>query len=234
MQETAQETAPETAVVIGVGPGLGWHLCKRFADEGLRVIAAARSRDKLEGLIAQSGRGAIEAAACDAADAASVAALFEASGPARLVVYNAGKMVRGGALDLSPSEVEQAWRVICLGGLHTAQAALPGMLELGGGTLIYTGATASLRGGAGFAGFALSKFGLRALSQSLAREFGPQGIHVAHTIIDGQIASARHQGRDPATLLKPEAIAEAYWQLHRQDPTAWSSEIDLRPAAERW
>ena len=213
----------DTAVVIGVGPGLGWHLCARFAAEGLRVVGAARSRDKVERLIAQSGRSGIEAVACDAADAASVTALFEASGP-----------VRGGALALSPAEVESAWRVICLGGLHTAQAALPGMLELGGGTLIYTGATASLRGGAGFAGFALSKFGLRALAQSLAREFGPQGIHVAHTIIDGQIASARHESRDPATLLKPEAIAEAYWQLHRQDPTAWSSEIDLRPAAERW
>ena len=224
----------DTAVVIGVGPGLGWHLCARFAAEGLRVVGAARSRDKVEGLIEQSGQSGIEAVACDAADAASVTALFEASGPARLVVYNAGKMVRGGALELSPAEVESAWRVICLGGLHTAQAALPGMLELGGGTLIYTGATASLRGGAGFAGFALSKFGLRALAQSLAREFGPRGIHVAHTIIDGQIASARHEGRDPATLLKPEAIAEAYWQLHRQDPTAWSSEIDLRPAAERW
>ncbi|WP_119168105.1 SDR family NAD(P)-dependent oxidoreductase [Algihabitans albus] len=224
----------DTAVVLGVGPGLGWHLCERFAAEGLRVIAAARSRDRVERLIAESGLTGIEAAACDAADATSVTALFEASGSARLVVYNAGKMVRGGALELSPAEVEAAWRVICLGGLHTAQAAIPGMLELGGGTLIYTGATASLRGGAGFAGFALSKFGLRALSQSLAREFGPQGIHVAHTVIDGQIASAGHEGRDPATLLAPEAIAEAYWQLHRQDRAAWSFEIDLRPAAERW
>jgi NAD(P)-dependent dehydrogenase (short-subunit alcohol dehydrogenase family) len=226
--------AQETAVVIGVGPGLGWHLCRRFATEGLRVVAAARSKDKLEALIADSGLSGIEAVACDAADGESVRALFAASGPARLVVYNAGKMVRGGALELDPAEVEAAWRVACLGGLHTAQAALPGMLELGGGTLIYTGATASLRGGAGFGGFALGKFGLRALAQSLAREFGPQGVHVAHTILDGQIAGARHAGRDPAGLLKPEAIAEEYWRLHTQDPTAWSFELDLRPAQEKW
>lgn len=226
--------AQDTAVVIGVGPGLGWHLCTRFAEAGLRVVAAARSPERLDSLIAQTKAAGIEAAACDAADAASVHALFARSGSARLVVYNAGKMVRGGALELDPAEVEGAWRVICLGGLHTAQAALPGMLELGGGTLIYTGATASLRGGAGFGGFALGKFGLRALAQSLAREFGPQGIHVAHTIIDGQIASPGHAGRDPATLLKPEAIAEAYWRLHTQDPTAWSFEVDLRPSQEKW
>ena len=224
----------DIAVVIGVGPGLGWHLCKRFAAEGLQVVAAARDRENVERLIAASGLTGIEAAACDAADATSVTGLFDAKGPARLVVYNAGKMIRGGALDLEAAEVEAAWRVICLGGLHTAQAAIPGMLALGGGTLIYTGATASLRGGAGFAGFALSKFGLRALSQSLAREFGPQGIHVAHTVIDGQIATAGRDDNASATRLTPEAIAEAYWQLHRQTPNAWSFEIDLRPAAERW
>lgn len=224
----------DTAVVIGVGPGLGWHLCEKFADEGLRVVVAARSKDKLERLIADSGRSGIEAAECDAADGASVRALFDAGCPPRLVVYNAGKMVRGGALELDPAEVEAAWRVACLGGLHTAQAAIPGMLEAGGGTLIFTGATAALRGGAGFAPFAIGKFGLRALAQSLAREFGPQGIHVAHTIIDGQIASERHAERDPATLLKPEAIAGEYWRLHTQDPTAWTFELDLRPSQERW
>ncbi len=226
--------AQDTAVVIGVGPGLGWHLCTRFAAAGLRVVAAARDGEKLDRLVAEAEVPGIEAQACDAAEAASLQALFATSGPARLVVYNAGQMLRGGALELDPEAVAAAWRVTCLGGLHAAQAALPGLQALGGGTLIFTGATASLRGGAGFAGFALAKAGLRALAQSLAREFGPQGIHVAHAVIDGQIAGARHPGRDPATLLKPQAIAEAYWQLHCQDPSAWSFELDLRPAQERW
>jgi NAD(P)-dependent dehydrogenase (short-subunit alcohol dehydrogenase family) len=150
------------------------------------------------------------------------------------VVFNAGAFKPGSLLDLDPAELERCWRVGCLAGLHVAQAALRRMQPRGRGTVIFTGATAALRGSANFAALAVPKFGLRALAQSMAREFGPQGIHVAHVVIDGQIASARHADRAAETLLDPAAIAETYYQLHRQHPSAWTLETDLRPAVERF
>jgi NAD(P)-dependent dehydrogenase (short-subunit alcohol dehydrogenase family) len=128
--------------------------------------------------------------------------------------------------------------VNCLGGFLCAREVLPAMLESGRGTLLFSGATASLRGGARFSGLAVGKFGLRALAQSVAREFGPRGIHAAHVIIDGQIDTARVRsmmpGRDAASMLAPDAIAESYWQLHVQHPSAWTQELDLRPASEKF
>lgn len=229
------------AVVVGAGPGLGSALCRRFAEGGMTVAAARRHRSELEPLAQEIGGRAYD---CDAADADSVTALFEAVdrdlGTPELVVFNAGAFRPASVLEIDPGEFERCWRIGCLGGLNVGQAALKRMVDQGRGTLILTGATAALRGGKGFANLAVPKFGLRALAQSMAREVGPQGVHVAHTIIDGQIqnearrASHSEAERGPDALLKPEAIAESYWQLHRQPRSAWTHELDLRPWVERF
>jgi NAD(P)-dependent dehydrogenase (short-subunit alcohol dehydrogenase family) len=238
-----------TAVVIGVGPGLGWSLARRFVRAGMRAVIAARNRDPLETLIAKLDDGAeherlnpadFEPHACDAADPADVAALFErvAATPAEIVVFNAGAFVPAGILDITPDTFERCWRVGCFGGFLVGQAAARLMVARGRGTIIFTGATASLRGGARFANLAVPKFGLRALAQSMARELGPQNVHVAHVIIDGQIESERYRHladeRGPDSLLSPDAIAEAYYQLHLQHRSAWTHELDLRPWSEKF
>ena len=162
-------------------------------------------------------------------------------GTPQLVVYNAGAFVRKGVLDTTAEEFERCWRVGCLGGFLVGREAARAMLARNAehkGTIIFTGATASLRGGALFHNLAVGKFGLRALSQSMARELQPQGIHVAHVVIDGQIDSERpghsaaERGKD--TVLDPAAIAETYYQLHRQPRSAWSLEVDLRPYVEKF
>lgn len=228
----------ENAVVLGVGPGLGWHLVERCSGEGMAVTMAARRRDRLEALLTATPLENVLPRACDVADAAAVEALFAEAerlqGPPDLVVFNAGARALGGILELDTAEVEQAWRIGALGALHVARSALKRMASRGRGTLIFTGATAALRGSTGFAGFAMAKFSLRALAQSAAREFGPQGVHVAHVVIDGQIASARTAERDPRETLDPAAIADSYLLLHRQHPTAWTHELDLRPSVERF
>ena len=230
------------AAVLGVGPGLGAAISRRFAREGFRVALLSRSeesttsvREEIEG----SGGEALTVKA-DATDAASVASAFDnvrdALGDPGVFVYNAGAFQMGGILDVSPDDFDACLKANCAGAFYAARQVLPAMLERGRGTVILTGATASLRGSAKFSALATGKFALRALAQSMAREFGPQGIHVAHTIIDGQINTPRVRGmspdRDESTMLSPDAIAEAYWQLHRQDPTAWTLELDLRPAVE--
>ena len=230
------------AAVLGVGPGLGAAISRRFAHEGFRVALLARSeestapvREEIEG----SGGKAL-AVEADATDASSVASAFDrvrdALGDPEVFVYNAGAFRMGGILEVSPEDFDECLKANCAGAFYAAQQVLPAMLEAGRGTVILTGATASLRGSAKFSALATGKFALRALAQSMAREFGPQGIHVAHTIIDGQINTPRVRGmspgRDENTMLSPDAIAEAYWQLHRQDPTAWTLELDLRPAVE--
>jgi NAD(P)-dependent dehydrogenase (short-subunit alcohol dehydrogenase family) len=232
----------QTAIVAGVGPGLGWALAKRFAGAGMQVAMAARSTDKLDALLESEPLQGARAYACDVADRASVERLFgdvaRDLGTPDLVVFNAGAFQRGGILDIQAEDFERCWRIGCLGGFHVGQAAARRMLDAGRGTIIFTGATASLRGGAGFANLAVPKFGLRALAQSMARELAPKGLHVAHTIIDGQIASERYshlaQERGPDSLLAPDAIAEAYYQLHLQDRSAWTFELDLRPWVERF
>jgi NAD(P)-dependent dehydrogenase (short-subunit alcohol dehydrogenase family) len=224
----------EIAVIVGAGPGLGIALAQKFVCEGMRVAAAARGKEKVGKLIAERGLASAEAYECDGTDPASVAALFAALPAPALVVFNAGAFVRGAVAEALPEEVERAWRTGCFGGFLVGQAAARAMLPQGRGTILFTGlftgATAGLRGGAGFAPFAMAKFGLRALAQSMARELGPKGIHVAHIVIDGIIARAGGQ----ETALSPAAIAEAYWQLHRQEPSAWSQELDLRPYAEKF
>jgi NAD(P)-dependent dehydrogenase (short-subunit alcohol dehydrogenase family) len=198
-------------------------------------VSLAAAQEEVEG----SGGTAL-AVAADATDAASVASAFgrvrEELGEPEVFVYNAGTFQMGGILELSPEQFDDCFRANCSGAFYGAQQVLPAMVERGRGTIILTGATAALRGSARFAALATGKFGLRALAQSMAREFGPQGIHVAHVVIDGQINTPRlreaQPDRDESTTLSPESIAETYWQLHAQDPTAWTLELDLRPAPE--
>lgn len=203
---------------------------------------AARDKEKLKKLNEAEPQENVRAFACDAADRASVEALFKAAGreigSPDLVVFNAGAFVPGSILDIKPSDFERCWRVGCLGGFHVGQLAAKAMVENGGGTILFTGATASLRGSARFANLAVPKFGLRALAQSMARELGPQGVHVGHVIIDGQIDAERYRDlaaeRGADALLAPDEIAEAFYQLHVQHRSAWTFELDLRPWSERF
>jgi NAD(P)-dependent dehydrogenase (short-subunit alcohol dehydrogenase family) len=233
-----------TTFVLGVGPGLGASLCRRFARGGHGVAIMARSQKSLAPVQAElTGLGArVVAAEIDATDTASVVSAFDKAraelGPADVLVYNAGAFQMGGILDITPEDFERCFRANCMGAFLAAQRVLPDMIAAKRGTILLTGATASLRGSARFACLAVGKFGLRALAQSLAREFQPQGIHVAHVVVDGQIDGPRVRSmfpdRDLRTLLAPDAIAETFWQLYAQDPTAWTHEIDVRPATEKF
>lgn len=233
-------TASGCAVIIGAGPGLGASLARRARQEGLAVVVSARSAERLQPLAAGLGARAI---ACDATREADVESLFAAvaaeHGAPQLVVYNAGAFLAKSVLDLTAKDFEDGWRAGCFGGFLAGRAAARLMAPAGRGTILFTGATASLRGAANFAGFAVGKFGLRALAQSMARELGPKGIHVAHVIVDGMIEAEHRAGRKrsenaPDALLDPNAIAEAYWQLHRQPRSAWTHELDLRPWSEKF
>jgi NAD(P)-dependent dehydrogenase (short-subunit alcohol dehydrogenase family) len=234
--------AGEIAIVVGVGPGLGWALTERFAQAGMQVVAAARDPSKLKQAVGAQQASGVRFQVCDATQPADVASLFATVerelGIPSLVVFNAGAYVRGGILEITAESFEHCWKIGCFGGFLVGQAAARLMLSSAAGTIIFTGATASLRGSAGFANLAVPKFGLRALAQSMARELGPKGIHVAHVIIDGQIESERNRPlldeRGPASLLPPGAIAESYYQLHRQPRGAWTHELDLRPWVEKF
>ena len=232
------------AAVIGVGPGLGAALARRFARGGYAVALVARRVESLQGVkkeISDQGGKAVSIPA-DAADAASVSAAFaeirESLGDPEVLVYNAGAFFPGGVMDVTPDQLEACWRANCFGAFAAAREVVPSMLARGRGTILLTGATASLRGSAGFSCLSVGKFGLRALGQSLARELHPKGIHVAHVIVDGQIDSPRARAASPArathTFLDPDSIAESYWQLHRQPPNAWTQELELRPSVEKF
>lgn len=230
------------AAVLGVGPGLGAAIARRFAREGFAVALMARREKSVaavrEEIKAAGGRAL--PVSTDATDPASVRTAFERIrgdlGEPEVFVYNAGAFQMGGVLDLSPEKFDECFKANCAGAFYGAQQVLPSMVEAGRGTVLLTGATAALRGSARFSALAVGKFGLRALAQSMAREFGPQGIHVAHVVIDGQIDTPRVRemspDREAHTMLSPDAIAESYWQLYRQDPTAWTLELDLRPSVE--
>lgn len=236
------------AVVVGVGAarGLGAALCRRFAAGGHHVLAAGRTPAKLARVVEsiRAAGGSAEAFACDATREEDVARLFdramERDGGAELVAYNAGLNQRIDFRELSASEFESFWRIGCFAGFLVGREAARRLLPLGRGTVIFTGASASLRGRPGFAQFAAAKAGLRMVAQSMAREYGPLGIHVAHVVIDGGIDGERLrerfpnivEERGPGGLLDPDAIAETYWQIHRQPRSAWAHEVDLRPFRE--
>lgn len=236
----------KVAVVVGVGPGLGCALAQRFAHAEMHVALVARDTKRIEGFAAgctgvhHDGR----AYACDATDEEAVEALFRSVraelGEPDVVVYNASSFAWSSILETSREDFEQCWRNGCLGGFLVGRAAARAMVERAepGGTILFTGATASLRGSAGYHTLAVGKFGLRALAQSMARELQPKGIHVAHVVIDGRIQPPP-QGQlthvaSADDMLDPNAIAEAYYQLYRQPRSAWTQELDLRPWLEKF
>ncbi|ESY64632.1 MULTISPECIES: SDR family NAD(P)-dependent oxidoreductase [Mesorhizobium] len=222
------------AVIAGAGSGLSASLARLLAGEGFRVVLAARNIEKLGALQAQIGAQAV---ATDVSDPASVERLFDAAdkaGQLSLVIFNASGRARGPITELDPEAVRQALLVGAYGGFLVGQQAARRLLALGSGSIFFTGATASVKGFAGSAGFAMPKFGLRGLAQSMARELAPKNIHVAHFIIDGAIASATSgQESEPQDRrLSPDAIAEAYLSIHRQQRSAWTWEMELRPWVE--
>jgi NAD(P)-dependent dehydrogenase (short-subunit alcohol dehydrogenase family) len=222
----------EVAVIVGAGPGLGAALARAAAAAGMRVAVASRDKGKIAEVARTTGATAI---ACDAADGGSVDALFDRVrrdlGTPSFVVYNASRRVRGPAAELDRAAVRQAIDITAIGGFLVAQAAIRLMLPSGRGSLLFTGASASVKGYAESATFAMGKFALRGLAQSLARELGPKGLHVAHVIIDGVIGRS---GADEAGQLDPDAIAATYLQIHQQPRSTWAHEVDLRPSVEKF
>jgi NAD(P)-dependent dehydrogenase (short-subunit alcohol dehydrogenase family) len=237
-----------TAVVIGVGAraGLGAALCRRFAGEGLHVFAAGRTLEKLAAVVAEieSAGGRATAVVTDATAPEEVTALFEAACavgekvPA-VAIYNAGNNRYRPLLEMDDDFFESVWRLCCFGGFLFGREAARRMLPAGG-TLLFTGATASLRARPPFTAFASAKAALRAVAHGMAREFGPSGLHVAHVVIDGMIDGDQLNQRFPNLreqkgedgMLGVDAIADAYWALHAQHRSAWSLELDLRPFKE--
>lgn len=240
----------KTAVVLGVGPprGLGAAVARRFAREGFRVTVMGRSAEKLEATAADlRARGAVvDAVVGDVTDEAlvrrTVAAADRPEAPLEAAVFNAGGNWPKGFLEMDEEFLAGMWRVNALAGFFFAKAAIEAMLPRQRGVVIFTGATASLRGRANFGGFASAKAALRALAQSAAREFGPQGIHVAQVIVDGAIDGDRintflpglKASRPEDGLLDPDAIAENFWSLYQQPRSAWTHELDVRPWVEGW
>lgn len=222
----------DVAVIVGAGPGLGAALARAAAADGMRVAVASRDQAKVAEVARSAGAVAI---ACDATDGASVDALFDRVGRElgvpSFVVYNASRRVRGPVAELDRAAVRQAIDITAYGGFLVAQAAVRAMLPLGRGSLLFTGASASVKGYAESATFAMGKFALRGLAQSLARELGPKGLHVAHVIVDGAIGRA---GANEAGKLDPDAIAATYLQIHRQPRSTWGHEVDLRPSVEKF
>ena len=233
------------AIVFGVGAsaGLGGALCRRFARAGLSVLAAGRTEAKLERVADEITRtgGRASSILCDVTLDRDVLRAFDAAGaPPKVVVYNAGNAMIRPLLEMDAAFFEEAWRVGCLGGFLVGRETARRMVPAGGGTLLFTGATASLRARPPFTAFAAAKAGLRALAHGLAREFAPQGLHVAHVIVDGMIEGDQLLSRFPAAkeragedgMLQPDAIADAYFALYAQHRSAWTLELDLRPYKE--
>jgi NAD(P)-dependent dehydrogenase (short-subunit alcohol dehydrogenase family) len=232
-----QQASYEAALIVGAGSGLSASLARLFAREGMRVSLAARNVEKLGPLCAATGAKAF---ACDAVDPQAVARLFAAveaeGGAPDVVVYNASGRTRGPFVDLVPSEVEETLKISAFGGFLVAREAAARMLRKGRGAILLTGASASVKGYAQSAPFAMGKFALRGLAQSMARELAPLGIHVAHFVIDGAI---RNPGRveppdRPDSMLDPDAIAFSYLNILRQPRSAWTWEVELRPWVERF
>jgi NAD(P)-dependent dehydrogenase (short-subunit alcohol dehydrogenase family) len=231
------ETAYSTALIVGAGNGLSASLARLLATEGLAVALAARDAGKLEPLAVDIGGAAF---AADGADAHQVASLFdrvsESIGEPDVVIYNASARARGPLIDLDPAAVAQSLAVSAFGGFLVGQQAARRMLRRGRGAILFTGASASVKGYPQSAPFAMGKFALRGLAQSMARELAPQGIHVAHFVIDGAI---RNPGRTeppdrPDSMLDPDAIARTYLDVLRQPRNAWTWEIELRPWVEKF
>jgi NAD(P)-dependent dehydrogenase (short-subunit alcohol dehydrogenase family) len=229
--------AEKLALIVGAGSGLSASIARTFARAGMKIALAARSIEDLGALAAEIGAKTF---ACDASKPDAVKRLFadldRDGGAPGVVVYNASYRTRGPLIDLDPAEVEKSLLVSVFGGFLVAQEAVRRMLPRGAGTILFTGASASVKGYAQSAPFAMGKFALRGLAQSMARELSPQGIHVAHVVVDGGIRSARRpESADrPDAMLDPDAIAESYLHLVQQHRSAWSWEIEVRPWVEKF
>jgi len=239
---------PPVCLVIGAGDGTGSAIARRFAGGNFTICAARRHKAGLSPLLQQIERegGTAHGFALDAADEqqvmATIGTIEKDIGPIDVAVYNVGGFVKGSITELSSQDFRQAWEANCFGAFVMCRELARVMTPRARGTILITGATASLRGSAGFAALAGAKHATRALAQSVARELGPKGVHVAHIIIDGGIDTPAARARyaaliaklPPDGMLKPDDIAQSYWQLHQQPRSAWTHELDLRPWVEKW
>jgi NAD(P)-dependent dehydrogenase (short-subunit alcohol dehydrogenase family) len=248
MSETATRSV---ALLVGAGDAIGAAVARRFAAGGYAVCLARRDPEKSRAVVAEiEASGALaRALSTDVRNEDAVRALFATVevelGPIAVCLFNAGANTKASLIETSAGLFTKVWQLACYGGFLSGREAARYMLPRGHGTILFTGATASVRGGAGYAAFAAAKFGLRAIAQSMARELGPHNIHVAHLVIDGAVDSeAIHRRLSTAGGTKPElptdgliqtsTVAEAYWMLHRQPRDGWTHELDLRPYIERW
>ncbi len=238
----------KVALVIGAGDATGGAIARRFARENFVAVPVRRHADKLEPLAEEIRKAGhqVRPFGVDARDEDQMVALVEKLereiGPVEVAVFNIGANVRFPIQEMTSRVYRKVWEMACFSGFLMGREVSRAMVARGRGTIIFTGATASLRGGSGFAAFAGAKFALRALAQSMARELGPQGVHVAHSIIDGAIDTAfirddfpeRYKLKEQDGILDPDAIADAYWAIHAQPRSAWTHEFDLRPWVETW
>lgn len=235
------------AIIIGVGPdrGLGAQLCRRFAAEGLKVYVAGRTQAALDAVVAgiKAANGDAVAVVTDATSEAGIVSLFDQAGDGlELAIYNAGNNTPGKIIDMEASYFEQSWRTVCFGGFLFGREAVRRMSRSGGGSLLFTGASASMRGRAGYGAFNSSKAGLRILAQAMAKECAEDGIHVGHVVVDGAIGGEKISRRlsdfadrlEQGRLIGIEGIVEAFVFLHKQPRNAWSFELDVRTSKESW
>jgi NAD(P)-dependent dehydrogenase (short-subunit alcohol dehydrogenase family) len=236
-----------TAVILGVGPdrGLGAQLCKRFAAEGLHVLAAGRTAGSVEAVAEdiRSTGGTATAVVADATSENDVRALFDQAGEdLDLAIYNAGNNTPGRIIDMEADYFEQSWRVCCFGGFLFGREAVRRMVPSGGGTLLFTGASASLRGRAKFGAFNSAKGALRNLAQAMAKEYGADGVHVGHVVIDGPVAGDKiikafpeyAEKLGPEGMIGIDGIVDGFAYLYRQPRNAWTFEVDVRTSVEKW
>ena len=237
-----------SVAIVGAGDFIGSAIARRFAREGYQLHLARRDGTKLDALVAEIAGtgGSATAHSVDARSEEAIAGFLDIANrtaPLELVVFNIGANVNFPILETTERVFRKVWEMACYAGFLTGREAARHLLANKGGSLFFTGATASLRGGSGYAAFASAKFGLRAVAQSMARELGPKNIHVAHLVIDSAVDTAwvrqriaERTGAPPPAerLMDPDSIAETYWQLHRQPRDAWTHELDLRPAGEPW
>ena len=238
-----------TAVVIGAGDYIGAEIAKKFASEGYTVFVGRRQAEKLEPLKKEieAAGGRVEARGLDARDEEQMVAFYaeaEKLAPIGVSIFNIGANVNFPFVETTSRVFRKVWEMACFAGFLSGREAARHMLPRGKGSIFFTGATAGLRGGSGYAAFASAKFGLRAVAEAAARELGPQGIHVAHLVIDSGVDTAWVRERmtegtvaglvPDQVLMRPAAVAEAYWALHQQADDAWSFEHQIRPAGEKW
>jgi len=225
----------ETVLIVGVGSGLSASLARLCNSNGMKVVLAARNIKKL---ISLSEEINAETISCDAGDIKSVNSLFESTdksiGIPNLVIYNPSARIKGSIVELNAEETRRAINITCFGAFLVAQQAAKRMLSRGSGSIFFTGASAGVKGFANSSVFAMGKFGLRGLAQSLARELHPQNIHIGHFIIDGGIQNKNNQFFEKDNMLNPDSIAKSYLEFHRQDRSAWSWELELRPWVEKF